>query len=492
MDSGDSLLRWFAKLRACGTLDAVCREWSCALGALAQGENVGVFLLDEAKENLFLASSWPEQAEQPERLPVPVATYLDPLCFSLQTGTHYIATLEQAASMKQAGMGRGRVLAVPFAGTLDVMLGGVLVAVPEGFSASDIMGVQLLCFYGGALIEVMLQRDRDRAVTLTLQKDINQLKARSEQEQMIARELIIGSSPGIAHVRNLIIKAGSANAAVLITGETGTGKELAATAIHSLSSRSTSPLVKINCGAMPAQLLESELFGHIKGAFTGAGKDNPGLLRSADGGSILLDEIGDMPLELQVKILRFLQERELRPVGDVKTYPVDVRIIAATNKNLDEAMERGEFRPDLFHRLASFRIAIPPLRERPEDIIPLANHFFKKFAAQNKRETLSLAPDGLLSLCAKPFYGNVRELANVVERAILLADPAIHTLDMAQTEIDGTSAYKVTLSALLASYEEQVIQRTLDSCGGNRSQAAAVLGIPRSTLQSKLDKTAPR
>jgi sigma-54-dependent transcriptional regulator len=273
---------------------------------------------------------------------------------------------------------------------------------------------------------------------------------------------------------------------VLITGETGTGKELTAEAIHSLSHRKDAPFMKINCGALSPHLLESELFGHVKGAFTGADADRPGLLRAASGGSVLLDEIGDLPLELQVKLLRVLQDQKVRPVGDSKDYLVNIRIIAATNKDLQAAMAQGSFRKDLYHRLAALHIHIPPLRERRQDIPILAVHFFEQLCRKHTRKGLTLPLESCMHLSSLPLEGNARELANEIERTLLLSEASLGNLSFsaAHKQADG----QLDLPTLHQDFEKDLIRRSLAQYASNISRAAAALGLPRSTFRAKMKK----
>ena len=280
------------------------------------------------------------------------------------------------------------------------------------------------------------------------------------------------------------------DAAVLILGETGTGKELVARAVHSTSHRRDRPLVKLNCAALPANLIESDLFGHEKGAFTGAHTQKTGRFELADGGTLFLDEIGDLPLDLQAKLLRVLQEGEFERLGSLKTIKVDVRVIAATNRDLDSAVENGEFRKDLFYRLNVFPIVCPPLRDRREDIPVLAHHFLFKYGAKIRKKIQTI-PDSLLeALQAYEWPGNVRELENVIERAIILTKGS--TLEMDEqfnrrVSPPATSEQPRTLQAS----ERASILRALEECDGvieGRRGAAARLDLPPSSLRSRMRK----
>jgi DNA-binding NtrC family response regulator len=284
---------------------------------------------------------------------------------------------------------------------------------------------------------------------------------------------------------------------VLITGESGTGKEVLARAIHRMSSRATAPFVAINCAAIPEHLLESELFGHVRGAFTGATADRAGLFEDADGGTLLLDEIGDLPLALQAKLLRVLEEGEIRRVGEGKSRPVDVRLLAATARKLDAARAAGHFRDDLYYRLNVVELVVPPLRERQEDIPALLTHF-AQHAAQRLGHPVSLSPAALAFLSHYAWPGNVRELRNAVERAAVLGTG--HRLEREDFPLDpraprngtGNGAEPATGEANLAlktrveALERDLVQQALEASGGSRRGAAELLGVSLRTLFYKL------
>jgi transcriptional regulator with PAS, ATPase and Fis domain len=286
---------------------------------------------------------------------------------------------------------------------------------------------------------------------------------------------------------------------VLVRGESGTGKELVAKSIHFNSSRQDKPFIAVNCAAIPETLIESELFGHERGAFTGASARRIGRFEQADGGTILLDEIGEMPLPLQARLLRVLQERELQRVGGTSTIPIDVRVIASTNKNLEEAMKAGEFREDLFYRVAAFPITIAPLRERPEDIPLLAEHFLTLAAERNGNPGMVISREALQALMNYDWPGNVRELENVIERAVLLETSGILKADSLPPEIysarrtsriQSTQDEEITVSKILPldELEKQAIIRALEATGNNIRQAARMLGINRATVYRKMEK----
>ncbi|MET4209994.1 sigma-54 dependent transcriptional regulator [Bradyrhizobium sp. LA2.1] len=304
-------------------------------------------------------------------------------------------------------------------------------------------------------------------------------------------DALIGLSDGMRRVQKAIGLAADSQATVLILGETGTGKELIARALHVHSQRKDHPFVAVNCAAIPADLLESELFGHVKGSFTGATSDRAGAFRDAENGTLFLDEIGDMPLAMQAKILRALQERIITPVGG-KPVPIFARVIAATHRDLSKLVAAGQFREDLYYRLNVVPIAIPPLRERPSDIMPLAEHFL--LAASFGSSGKQLTPAAIETLSRYDWPGNVRELRNVIERAcVLTRSDIIDALDIDTGAGGGqsptaTSQLEADLPAAVAKLEEIMIRTALQACGGNRTEAARRLNINRQLLYTKMQR----
>lgn len=305
---------------------------------------------------------------------------------------------------------------------------------------------------------------------------------------------IIGRSPRMREALDLVERVAAGNTTVLLLGESGVGKDLFAHALHQRSRRAAGPFIKINSAAIPETLLESELFGYEKGAFTGAVGSKPGKFELADGGTLFLDEIGDVPLAIQVKLLRVLQEREFERLGGSKTLKVDVRLIAATNRNLRAALEEGAFRQDLYYRLNVVPIDLPPLREHKEDIPDLAQHFLGKFAAASGKPVARLEPDALAALLAFDWPGNVRELENIIERAVALCSPDAVVLTPADIRLDlsPTKSVRSTPEALLPAgwtleqWEQEVIRQALQRATGNKSQAARLLGLTRNALRYRL------
>ena len=339
-------------------------------------------------------------------------------------------------------------------------------------------------------------------------------KRRKEEERQtlrqvmtrsVSRDAIIGRSEKMEEIFRLVERVAPARSTVLITGESGTGKELMAKAIHEASPRADCPFVVVNCSNIPSELLESELFGHTNGAFTGAVAAKKGLFEVADSGSIFLDEIGDLRPETQVRLLRVIQEREFTPVGETTPVKVDVRIIAATNVDLKDAVKTGTFREDLYYRLSVVPIELPALRQRPEDILPLTKHFIRKYNAENLR-TISenLSPEVLSLLENYHFPGNVRELENIIERAVVIATTDEITVECLRPEVrdpelafqmmqkaEGTSA-SIDIGRGVNFYDEvrrfeiDLIRRALDQTGGHQSRAARLLGLNATTLNSKI------
>lgn len=334
------------------------------------------------------------------------------------------------------------------------------------------------------------------------EKDISRELAslRQEARERHSFENIIGASQKILDVFEILRTVSPTDATVLIQGETGTGKELLAKAIHSLSRRRDRTLVCINSAALTETLLEAELFGYVKGAFTGAVANKPGRLEMADGGTLFLDEIGHMSLNLQSKLLRFLQEGQFEPVGSVSTRSVDVRIIAATNHDLQEEIKAHRFLSDLFYRIEVISITLPPLRERREDVLLLANHFIKRYAKQYEKPIDGVTPGAAETLTNYSWPGNVRELENVIARAVILSKgKEINVLDLPE-RIRAHEAPAVSETGVafvkeipdagikLKEMEKELIQRTLEKCQGNKSLAADLLGISRKALYEKISR----
>jgi transcriptional regulator with GAF, ATPase, and Fis domain len=320
------------------------------------------------------------------------------------------------------------------------------------------------------------------------------LKLRQELTGKYELSGFIGRSRSMQEIFLTIQKVASYTTTVLIQGETGTGKELIARAIHLNGSRKDRPLVTINCGAMPKELLESELFGHKRGSFSGAVSDKAGLFEAASGGTIFLDEIGEMPIELQVKLLRVLQEGEVRRVGENTDRKVDVRVIAATNRDLNDDVKKGLFRGDLYYRLNVVPITIPPLRERQEDIIPLVEHFLRKFGSKMNKTGVEISSEAMKFLLTNPWPGNVRELENSIERALALSGtsrllapehfPHIHP----ESGILDRLTEGKSLKEMLQAVERRFIIEALEKTGGRVTRAAELLAVTRQHLHNKMKR----
>ena len=310
---------------------------------------------------------------------------------------------------------------------------------------------------------------------------------------------ILGRSAAMKRVLDLVARVADGKTNVLITGESGTGKERIARAIHELSERKDKPFLVVNCGAIPEELMESELFGHEKGSFTGATARHVGIFREAEGGTVLLDEVGELPPQLQVKLLRVLQERKVRSVGSTTETAIDVRVLAATNRVVEDDVKSGKFRKDLYYRLNVIRIELPPLRERREDVADLAEHLLRRCAAEHKKEIHAFSPDAQHALDAYDFPGNVRELENVIERAVALARGPIIGLGDLPREVVGapsqTSSHLLTLpeegcdlDQVVGEAERRLIMQALERTGGVRTNAAKLLGVSLRSLRYRLQK----
>jgi transcriptional regulator with PAS, ATPase and Fis domain len=344
------------------------------------------------------------------------------------------------------------------------------------FSADDIKG------------KIRTLSDKLRQVTRALEVNTRRLSTLEKPPLVEVR------SPAFTRVLELATRIAPFDSSVLITGESGVGKEVVARLIHTRSARSKGPFLAINCGALPETLLDSELFGHKAGSFTGAISDHAGLFESAAGGTLFLDEIGEISHATQVKLLRVLQEREIRRVGESKNRPIDVRVLAATNRDLAAGMANGTFREDLYYRLRVVEVAIPPLRQRREDILPLARFFVDRFRSKLKMPALRLSAESIAFLTNYPWPGNVRELENAIEHAAILSRDGQLTPDLLPSAIihptagPALSGGKRSLGDMAGAHIQDVLRQT----GGNRRQAAAILGISTATLWRKLKRAEGR
>jgi DNA-binding NtrC family response regulator len=348
--------------------------------------------------------------------------------------------------------------------------------------------------------EEILLAARKATKYIELQHELRRLRA--ELKSRDGFKQIVYASKAMESVFQLIGKIADSQATVLVLGESGTGKELIARAIHEGNTSRKGPFLAVDCSVLPEHLLQSELFGHVKGAFTGAVKDSKGLFLAADGGTLFLDEIGNISPSVQLNLLRVLQEREIKAVGSVGSTKVNVRVLAATNMDLEKSMREGKFRRDLYYRLSVVTVQIPPLRERREDIEPLAFHFMRRYASMYGKEVTGVTPAALRAIMENPWGGNVRELENVMERAVLLSTaPLIDESALAfPPSFDGGLApgaaapqragrsLKSVISQQVQESEKEALLRGLREAGGNRSRAAKILGISRSSLYDRLKR----
>lgn len=338
-------------------------------------------------------------------------------------------------------------------------------------------------------LDILLERIIENK---NLKSENQYLKQQLEERFKISS--IISQSPRMEEAVNLAARVAESKATVLITGENGTGKEVLAKAIHFISPRKNNPFIAVNIPALSENLMESEIFGHERGAFTGADKMKKGRFELADKGTIFLDEIGDVPMPMQVKLLRVLQEQQIERVGGTETIPIDVRIIAATNQNLEKKIKEGTFREDLFYRLNIVAIKIPPLRERKEDILPLIEFFLSKYAKENKKETFTISKEAVDQLMKYSYPGNVRELENSIERAVVLARGNTLTQNDLPMSIKGFTREEVSevtegnLVEIVEALEKKLIMNALTKSNGNQTQAGKLLGLTERNLRYKLQK----
>jgi two-component system response regulator HydG len=339
-------------------------------------------------------------------------------------------------------------------------------------------------------MEPALLRVRNALERKHLRTEVHRLRA--EAANVFSLDAIVGHSDAIRRILTVVPRAAQADSTILITGESGTGKELVARAIHGTSRRVGGPFVSVSCAALPDELLENELFGHVKGAFTGAAVARKGLLEEAQGGTFFLDEVGEASMEIQKKLLRVLEERSLRRLGDNRSIPLDVRVVTATNRDLQSAVDDKAFRDDLYHRLNVIRIHMPPLRERPDDIPLLARHFLARHASRLGREFAGFAPAAMAALSSYAFPGNVRELSSMVEQAVALAPGPAVELDDLPPRLTAPPRGPVAHPALvrrpktLVDLEREAILERIEARGGDLHAVAQDLGISRTTLWRRM------
>lgn len=416
----------------------------------------------------------------------------------LARASYDVMELEDAAGLRRA-----------FAGTQpDVILLDLKLPDAEGLDLLPVIKkqwpeVEVIVLTGNASLEAAVLATKlgaydfqkkpfePKSVMLSVERALEHRRLREEASSL--RQVIstmsgqpspIFQSPVMKSAVRTVERVAPTDVSVLITGESGTGKEVVADLLHSLSLRNKGPFIKINCAALPRELIESELFGSVKGAFTGAQADRDGLFRQAEGGTLLLDELSEMPIDTQSKLLRVLQEKEVRPVGGRTSYRSDVRIIAATNRETDQAIKDGKLREDLYYRISTISIALPPLRERREDIIPLATAFLKRFSAQANRVINGFSSEAIEKLRKFDWPGNVRQLQNEIQRAVLMCEGS--HVQAAELSIVHPESGLEENAGLFEAMERNTILRTLKETNGNKQETAKRLGIGRQTLYNKL------
>ncbi len=483
----ETLLERLAKLAWCSDTDAWLGGLIELAAQIARCPLAQLYLLDATHTRLTLSAEWFEGVQRHEATSVP-SDYRDEqllqYCLSQNRQLSIApldASLHQTSFLPETSRPWHSLLCLPL---LDPDGHAVGLLVAASIAKQDLAGAAVPLSRLGRFALGQAQR-------------LNRLRDTAQPASTPTPPLrpcasgygLIGDSPRMRTVYGLIGKVLHNPVSVLLTGETGTGKELVARAIHDCGSRRSQAFVVQNCAALPEHLLESELFGYRKGAFTGADRDHEGLFDAANGGTLFLDEIGDMPLTLQAKLLRVLQEGEVRPLGSTRTHKVDVRIVAATHRDLHKRVEQGRFREDLYYRLSIFPIELPPLRDRGQDILRLARHFAEKACGFLQRDAVRWSDAALEQLSGYGFPGNVRELKGLVERAVLLCDggellPAHFSLRPVDDELDST----LNLRERLERVERNLLVDCLRKNRGNQSQAARELGLPRRTLLYRMDR----
>lgn len=500
MSEVQTLREWCGRLRACSGPAAVAQCLARAVAGLSGSKvcSVGVFLLDQSGETLLLGGRHPCGADaQAEPAAVPAWELDDPLAFSVHGGKPCRVASELCAGLPPSlellcpdmTVNIRSAVVEPLMAPGDFVAGGVVLA-SRGRLAEVPNHVRIVLDYAAAILDGAVFKSRHQSLVNGLSQDCVRLEREAREARERPENSILGMSESMEAIRTMVVNISASDAPVLITGETGTGKEVVATAIHKASARRNGPFVLINCAALPSNLLESELFGHRKGAFSGAETDHQGLLRSANGGTVLLDEIGDMPPDIQSKLLRALQEHTVRPVGDVRSQAVNIRVLAATNRDMHAAVEEGSFRRDLYHRLALVHLKLPPLRERLEDLPVLARHHLAQLAVRYRRPGLRIAPEAWAALSSLPYLGNVREFFSMLERAVIMTGKDSTALS-ARDLLGGESGRKygaLKLNDLVRTYESSIILEVMKFYGNRTREAASALGVPIRTLNHKLSR----
>ncbi|AGI22653.1 sigma-54 interaction domain-containing protein [Pseudomonas sp. MT3] len=486
LNYAETLLEQYANLARAADVDSLLGQFVGAASELADCELVQLYLLDAGHSALGLNAECLDGLLQPREATSLPADYKDEqlLQYSLcQNRVLSLAelndSLHDTSFLPASGKPWRALLCLPLLDSQQAVQGLLLCA---SHATGDLVGFARSLGQLGTFVHAQLQ------LLLRLRRPQRDSQP-AAPGPCTSGYGMIGESPAMRRTYQLISKVLHSPYTVLLTGETGTGKELVARAIHDCGARRTANFVVQNCSALPEHLLESELFGYRKGAFTGADRDRRGLFDAADGGTLFLDEIGDMPLALQAKLLRVLQEGEIRPLGSNDTHRIDVRIVAATHRDLEAMVSTGAFREDLYYRLAQFPIELPPLRQRGEDILELARHFAGKACSFLQRDPCNWSAAALDRLAGYGFPGNVRELKGMVERAVLLCEtgellPSHFNLRDVPLESSGTS----NLRERLEQVERSMLLECLRKNGGNRTLAARELGLPRRTLLYRLER----
>jgi DNA-binding NtrC family response regulator len=419
----------------------------------------------------------------------------------LKTETYDVETLADAAALRQAFTGGSQP---------DVVLLDLKLPDAEGLELLPVVkrhwpDTEVIVLTGFATLDAAVQATKlgaydfqkkpfdPKSFLVSVGRAVEHRRLREEASSlrkalstMSGGNAPIFQSPAMRAAVRTVERVASSDVSVLITGESGTGKEVVADLLHSLSARNKGPFIKINCAALPRELIESELFGSVKGAYTGAQADREGLFRQAEGGTLMLDELSEMPVDTQSKLLRVLQEKEVRPIGGRTSYKTDCRLIAATNRKVEDAIKDGKLREDLYYRISAISIALPALRERREDILPLANAFLKRFSAQANCVLSGFSPEAAELMRRHDWPGNVRQLQNEVQRAVLMSEgPMIEPLALSISSEPVAAQAEENLS-LMEAMERNTIVQVLKDTGGNKLETAKRLGIGRQTLYNKI------
>lgn len=494
-----NLQTWLATLRTRGNLTNTVSYFAQAVGEMTQAQIVGVFLLDYLGQNFLLFSSWSKGGGPlvAKHQAVPMDRFQDPLCFSLNEGKPYHTQVHTGLpNFTSLGLlpnrsGVQNLLATPLLTRKNQEIGGILV----GYGKNIIPWAKetaALVDFGAMLPDRIIRIQKDYNLLNSLYEDIHRLDGKIRNCENTADLILIGCSNVTGQVRDQIIKVkeGKTDVPILITGETETGKELVASAIHGSSPRCNGPFIKISCGVLPESLLESELFGHKKDAFSGAASDHIGLLRSVAGGHGAPGRNWRMAYFCSSQITPGFSRLSSACCWSRSIFPIGYPYISATNANMEEAIANGRFRPDLYHRLHGFRTHMPSLSQRKEDIPLLILYFLRRMTAKYGCPTMTCHPDTMQLILSKPFPGNLRELFAELEQAILIAGESAeiqteHFLSKAQT-VNGQKS--LSLHENLAVYETMLIESVISSFSGNITKTAQALGIPRTTLSSKLRK----